>query len=98
MTISIASAVVNVQPRGLRYSLWKDLAEGLAVIVWWENIYTDPITDWHKLPWCFWVSAGHSHHRKTRIGLDICENWVANFRRFGECKMPMQQHTNSREC
>ena len=21
-----------------------------------------------------WVSAGHSHHRKTRIGLDICEN------------------------
>ena len=43
-----------------------------------------------------WVSAGHSHHRKTRIGLDICENWVANFRRFGECKMPMQQHTNSR--
>ena len=51
-------------------------------------------------PVCFlqrcWVSAGHSHHRKTRIGLDICENWVANFRRFGECKMPMQQHTNSR--
>ena len=44
----------------------------------------------------YWVSAGHSHHRKTRIGLDICENWVANFRRFGECKMPMQQHTNSR--
>ena len=43
-----------------------------------------------------WVSAGRSHHRKTRIGLDICENWVANFRRFGECKMPMQQHTNSR--
>ena len=42
------------------------------------------------------VSAGHSHHRKTRIGLDICENWVANFRRFGECKMPMQRHTNSR--
>ena len=43
-----------------------------------------------------WVSAGHSHHRKTRIGPDICENWVANFRRFGECKMPMQQHTNTR--
>ena len=34
--------------------------------------------------------------RELAWTMDICENWVANFRRFGELKMPMQQHTNSR--